>query len=139
MSQHSFREAVVTALRSDAQLVSLLGGSAGRIVDGAPAHIRMPYVALSRIETESLTGHAQEGERLRFTINIYSRELTRTEAASIADRIKAFLTTGPLTTDSGARCLIFGIGEAIAVLRDRRTWRAELTGRAIVEPEDPQN
>ncbi|OKL43200.1 DUF3168 domain-containing protein [Pseudovibrio exalbescens] len=133
MSQSIFRDAVITALRTDTALLALMDNDEGRIVDGAPAFIHLPYLSLSQVQSQSLTGNPADGDRVRFTIEAYSRALTRSDVAALGARVTDVLTAGALTTGSGGQVLVLAVTQEISLQRDRRTWRARLAGRAVVE------
>lgn len=133
MSQTILRDAVITALRTDTALLALLDNDAGRIVDGAPTFIHLPYLSLSQVQSQSLTGNPADGDRVRFTIEAYSRALTRSDVAALGTRTADVLTAGPLTTGTGGRVLVLAVTQEVSQQRDRRTWRARLAGRAVVE------
>jgi hypothetical protein len=128
----ALQAAIVARLAADGPLVGLLGGP--RIHDAPPRVAALPYVAFGPWTVRRLDASEAPADEHRFEIRVVSREGGRREAAGIAARIRTVLDEMPPVPAGGRLANLAAVSETIAEGRDRRSFEAVVTFRALVEP-----
>lgn len=81
------QRAIVTRLRSDAQLVAMIGD---RVFDDVPEQAQMPYVSLGPEDWQPIDdGVCLSGDDGTLQIDVWSRAPGRIECKRIVDRVAA--------------------------------------------------
>lgn len=132
-AQTALRAGLFQALAADSELESLLGP--GRLFDAAPRSQAFPYLVLETLESAPLLSLPEEGLVHELRLAVLSREPSRDQAIATAERAREVLTYGAISL-SGHRFVGLSVGLISSrLLRDGRTFKAELGLRAVTEPE----
>ncbi|MEJ8473954.1 DUF3168 domain-containing protein [Roseibium algae] len=131
-SQLALRKALFTRLSGDATLSGLIGS--GRIFDVPPRGQAFPYLVLEALGSRPLLSEPNEGRVHGLRLAVLSRKPSRDEALSVIERISLLVMETPLTL-SGHHLVGLQISDmASRLLRDGRTFRAEINLRCVTEP-----
>lgn len=128
----SLQSALVSALTSDTQLASALGGR--KVYDAPPPGAAMPYVTLGQSTERDWSTGSDEGREHTVTLLVWSRARGRSETHDLMGHLRRVLHDGALTLD-GWR-LVALRHELSEVRRDNdgETWRGLVRLRAVTEP-----
>lgn len=131
-AQTALRAGLFQVLAADNELTGLLG--TGRLFDAAPRGQAFPYLVLDSLDSAPLLSTPEEGLVHELKLAVYSREPSRDEAVQAAERARDILGYGAITL-AGHRFVGLSVGLiASKLLRDGRTFKAELSVRAVTEP-----
>lgn len=128
----ALQAALVARLSEDAALLALLGGL--RVHDGPPRGAATPYVALGAWRLRPLDASEAPASEHRFEIAVVSRAGGRGEAVAIAGRVAALLDAAPPEPEGHRLVNLRLVERAAGEGRDRRSFEAVLTFRAVTEP-----
>ena len=132
-AQTALRAGLFQALDADSVLEGLLG--AGRLFDVVPHAQAFPYLVLETLESTPLLSDPEEGLEHLLSLAVFSRASGRGEASQAAERARDVLLNGGIAFD-GHRFVGLSAGAVSSrLLRDRRTFRAGVSLRAVTEPE----
>ncbi|WP_417684646.1 DUF3168 domain-containing protein [Roseibium sp.] len=130
--QLALRKGLFDHLAASAALTALLGP--GRIFDKPPRGQGFPFLVLEGISAEPLLSDPDEGLAHELRLVALSRTESRDEALTIAETAgRALMENTPVVPGHHLVGLQIS-GVASQILRDGRTFRAELTLRAVTEP-----
>jgi len=128
----ALQAALVARLAADAALVALLGGP--RVHDGPPRGAATPYVALGEWRVRPLDTAEATASEHRFEVRVVSRAGGRREAAAIAGRVVVLLDADPPAPAGHRLANLVLVERSAGEGRDRRSFEAALTFRAVTEP-----
>ncbi|MBS8258745.1 DUF3168 domain-containing protein [Roseibium polysiphoniae] len=132
-SQLALRGALFSRLAADATLTDLVG--AGRIFDAPPRGQAFPFLVLETLGARPLLNLPEEGLVHDLRLAALSRKASRDEALAIIQRASVLLMEPDLHL-SGHRLVGLQVSEMSSrLLRDGRTFRAELSLRVVTEPD----
>jgi hypothetical protein len=130
--QLALRAALFERLSGDTALTALIG--AGRIFDAPPRGQAFPFLVLETLGSRPLLSAPEEGLAHDLRLVALSRAPSRDEALQIAERAAALAIDPPLVL-TGHHLVGLQLSDmASRLLRDGRTFRAELSLRAVTEP-----
>ncbi|WP_420338228.1 DUF3168 domain-containing protein [Roseibium sp.] len=130
--QTALRAGLFSLLKADGVLSGLLGPD--RIFETPPRADTFPYLVLESVETRPLLTEMGEGMVHSLDLSVFSRKLSRDEAAQAAGRAAEVLMTGPVSL-TGHRLVNLTITNVLSrKLRDGRGYRASSSLRAVTEP-----
>lgn len=130
--QLALRKGIFERLSASADLTTALGG--GRILDKAPRGEAFPFLVLEEGRSEPLLVLPEEGLVHEMRLAALSRAPSRDEALTIAETAGQVLMDTPPGV-AGQRLVGLQISNLSSrILRDGRTFRADLTLRAVTEP-----
>jgi len=124
--------AIIAALKSDTELVTLLGDT-DRIVDRVPPGRDFPFVAIGRTSVQDWSTDDHAGEEHILTLRCWSRVTSRDEVLAMAEHVSAALE-GLAGIHGETRIVSF-----VPVSFDHgyepadRAWRTSLRFRALTE------
>jgi hypothetical protein len=119
-------------LLADAPLVALLGGP--KLFDDVPQAEPFPYITFGASTVEPLNGLDSELDRHVVTLQVFSRQPGRTEAATIIAALKRILVDTPLTLTNHHLVNLAVAFEEVRREPDGETRRGILRLRAVTEP-----
>lgn len=128
----ALRAAVHTALATDSQLASVLGGP--KVYDVPPKSAAFPYVTLGEARIADFSTGTETGEEHQLTLHAWSRQGGHKEAHAIAGALLQALDDAPLAL---ADHQLINFRFAVADVRreaDGRTYHALVRFRAVTEP-----
>lgn len=128
----ALQAAVHAALVADAALAALV--PTGRLYDAPVRGAEHPFVAFGSWRTRTLDADEAPIREHVFTLAVRSRAGGRKEAQAIAGRIEAVLHTASLTLGGHRLVTLTLVERTSAEGRDRRSFEADLTFRALTEP-----
>lgn len=128
----ALQAAVHAALAADAALGALV--PPGRLYDAPVRGAEHPFAAFGSWRTRAVDGDAAPAREHIFTLAVRSRAGGRKEAQAIAGRIEAVLHTTSLPLDGHRLVNLTLVERTSAEGRDRRSFEADLTFRALTEP-----
>ncbi|MQT12323.1 DUF3168 domain-containing protein [Segnochrobactrum spirostomi] len=128
----ALQAAVHAALAADADLGALV--PLGRLYDAPVRGAEHPFVAFGSWRTTVLDADEAPVRAHVFTLAVRSRAGGRKEAQAIAGRIEAVLHTASLPLDGHRLVNLTLVERTSAEGRDRRSFEADLTFRALTEP-----
>ncbi|WP_428526952.1 DUF3168 domain-containing protein [Roseibium sp.] len=130
--QTALRAGLFSLLNADGVLSGLLGPD--RIFETPPRADAFPFLVLESVETRPLLTEIGEGMVHSLALSVFSRKLSRDEAAQAAGRAAEVLMTGPVSLN-GHRLVNLTITNVLSrKLRDGRGYRASSSLRAVTEP-----
>lgn len=130
--QTALRAGLFSLLKADGVLSGLLGPD--RIFETPPRADAFPYLVLESVETRPLLTEIGEGMVHSLALSVFSRKLSRDEAAQAAGRAAEVLMTGPVSL-TGNRLVNLTITNVLSrKLRDGRGYQASSSLRAVTEP-----
>jgi hypothetical protein len=128
----ALRAAVHVALKNNAALNTLLGGS--KVYDEPPRGAAFPYVTLGETRISNFSSGDQFAEEHQLTLHAWSRQGGHREAHLITGTLLQVLDDAPLAL-AGYHLVNFRF--AVADVRreaDGRTYHALVRFRAVTEP-----
>lgn len=128
----ALRDGLFARLSADEILTGLIGEN--RIFDAAPRAQDFPYLVLASLGSKPLLGLPEEGEIHELVLAVFSRASGRDEALKAAQRGALILSETPPVLTGQALIGLQAAGMTSRLLRDGRTFRAEVTLRAVTEP-----
>jgi hypothetical protein len=134
MAKHpaaALREAVLTSLRADTGLTTLLKGK--RVFDTVPPRTAHPFVAYGPASCRDWSTSSSSGHEHAVEITVLSREPGSDEAAAILEAIEARLTGTPLVVADHRVVLLRVVASGIGRERDGQTTRGRLRLRVLSE------
>jgi hypothetical protein len=130
--QTALRAGLFSLLKADGVLSGLLGPD--RIFETPPRADAFPYLVLESFETRPLLTEIGEGMVHSLALSVFSRKLSRDEAAEAAGRAAEVLMIGPVSL-TGHRLVNLTITNVLSrKLRDGRGYQASSSLRAVTEP-----
>lgn len=130
--QTALRAGLFSLLKADGVLSGLLGPD--RIFETPPRADAFPYLVLESMETRPLLTEIGEGMVHTLALSVFSRKLSRDEAAQAAGRAAEVLMTGPVSL-TGNRLVNLTLTSVLSrKLRGGRGYRASSSLRAVTEP-----
>lgn len=93
------QEAITVALKSDSELITLIGQ---RVYDRVPANPRFPYVTHGPVDELSDDADCIVGFDITLQLDVWSREVGFAESKKIADAIRRTLRDAALTLSENA-------------------------------------
>ncbi|WP_417667347.1 DUF3168 domain-containing protein [Roseibium sp.] len=130
--QLALRKGLFERLSASAALSAVLGS--GRIFDKSPRGQAFPFLVLESISAEPLLSHPDEGLAHVLRLVALSRGGSRDEALTIAETAGRVLIETPPAVDGQHLVGLQVSSLSSRLLRDGRTFRAEMTLRAVTEP-----
>ena len=128
----ALQKALFALLSSDTELTNLLGAS--RIYDGPPRRAVLPFIAFDPVETTDIGGDDAELIEHQVSLSIWARGSGKREVLEIAERVRDLAHDAALTLDQNRLVNLRLEREEVSQLDDRRTWRGDLSFRAVTEP-----
>ncbi len=126
------QRAIHHALKSDAELVALLGGA--KIYDATPPNAAFPYITFGRTSMFDWSTGTEIGTEQLFTVHVWSKARGKSESIEIMERVRQLLSTETLTLNDYALVnLTCEFGEA-RYDEDLLVHHAILRFRAVMEP-----
>lgn len=86
------QEAIVTALKADSEIVSLMGGTA-RVYDRIPEGAVFPYIQVADDQTVDNSNSCGTGSIVYARVHVWSRAVGHVEAKRLGGRIRTVLNT----------------------------------------------
>ena len=128
----SLRAAIHGALKADAPLAALLGGT--KIYDEPPRDAALPYVTLGENVVSDGSTSTESGDEHALTLHVWSHQGGHREAHLIAGAVLEALADAPLTLDGHHLSNLRFIAADVRRQPDGRTYHGVVRLRALTEP-----
>lgn len=126
------QKAVFSALSSDADLASALGG--GRIHDHAPANVAFPYLTFGRTTVHDWSTDTEDASEHIFTIHAWSKAKGKAQVLEILDKVKSALHEADLALAGYRLVNLRREFEDARFNEDLAVYHGMVRFRAAVEP-----
>lgn len=125
--------AIITALRTDVQLSSMLGAP-GAVFERVPPNRQFPCIVVEQSLTADWSTDHEPGRDVIVTVGVWSRADSRAETYAISDRAVTVMEAGFETSNSLNIVLSQMLSATYTREVGQRAYRATIRLRFLIEP-----